>query len=117
VHPRGLRVATGKRLKPAAYPPDRGDRQHSIPGPSWRQARRAPDPRSCCETLVDDFRLRIGNGSGTAHSASVSPAGPATARVSARSPCRGSSSPLTHLPATSLVTNGRRASGHCRPTD
>src|SRR5436309_492927 len=49
------------------------------------------------------------SGPSTAHCASVRPARSVTTKVATRSPCRWSSSSLTHLPETSPVTAQRHA--------
>src|SRR6266436_6615520 len=54
-------------------------------------------------------RPRGSSGSSTAHCASVRSARLLTAKVATRSPCRWSSSSLTHLPETSSVTAERHA--------
>jgi hypothetical protein len=59
------------------------------------------------------FRPRGSSGSSTAHCASVRSARLLTAKVATRSPCRWSSSSLTHLPETSCVT-GQRHAGNSR---
>ena len=55
------------------------------------------------------FLPRGSSGSSTAHCASVRSARPVTVKVATRSPCRWSSSSLTHLPETSSVTAQRHA--------
>jgi hypothetical protein len=65
-----------------------------------------------CRFAHFDGRPRLlagSSGSSAAHCASVRSARAVTAKVATRSPCRWSSSSLTHLPETSSVTGQRHA--------